>query len=268
MKHLSDAETAAVVDEIDRLETAGPGFGFADPFAHVRYSQHVHRRHQLIVPREGYTAVEAEQRLFLAGPGQAIWIPARCRHATTIRASHVTSVFFDPRAFDAIAPRPCLFSVPDVVGAMVEHAATLPPAPSAGNQAFFEALRTLCVSAIAQGGDGSLPRPTSPSLLRAVHSVEADLPSASIDSMSRAAGMSERTLRRAFRAETGMSPRAYLERIRMLFALHELSQRPPRTVLDVALATGFASPSAFGAAFRRHFGVAPSEARARSVGRR
>ncbi|MNJ80766.1 HTH-type transcriptional repressor of iron protein A [compost metagenome] len=67
--------------------------------------------------------------------------------------------------------------------------------------------------------------------------------------------MSEKTLTRQFQRDTGLSFRAWRQRLRLLSALPLLEQG--EAVTEVALACGYDSTSAFIAAFRLHFGATP-----------
>ena len=82
--------------------------------------------------------------------------------------------------------------------------------------------------------------------------------------VGRAVGVSERTLRRQFRAATGMEWRRYLVVSRLLRAMAWLAE-PNRTVLDVATAVGFDSVSAFTRAFGRYTGETPTAYRRRVI---
>ncbi|MGB3597563.1 MAG: helix-turn-helix transcriptional regulator, partial [Pseudomonas neustonica] len=68
--------------------------------------------------------------------------------------------------------------------------------------------------------------------------------------------LSEKTLTRLFQQHTGLTFRAWRQRLRLLSALPLLQQG--ERVTDVALACGYDSTSAFIAAFRKHLGVTPS----------
>ena len=68
-------------------------------------------------------------------------------------------------------------------------------------------------------------------------------------------GASEKTLSRLFLRDTGMTFRAWRQRLRLLESLTALEQGRP--VSDVALASGYESTSAFIAAFHQHFGQTP-----------
>ena len=69
-------------------------------------------------------------------------------------------------------------------------------------------------------------------------------------------GVSRRHLERIFRADTGLSIGRYRERARLLAALPRLAAGEP--VARVATDVGYATPSAFGAMFKRVLGVSPT----------
>jgi AraC-like DNA-binding protein len=81
-----------------------------------------------------------------------------------------------------------------------------------------------------------------------------------IATVARAARTSVRTLTRRFTEELRLSFRGYLRAARMLRAMELLAQ-PGSRVTDVALAVGFASPSAFTAVFSEFFGEPPKDFR-------
>jgi AraC family transcriptional regulator len=76
-----------------------------------------------------------------------------------------------------------------------------------------------------------------------------------IADMAAIAGLSASYFARAFRTSFGTTPADYLERLRMEQAKQQLRQGVP--ILHVALAVGYASQTAFGAAFKRATGLTP-----------
>jgi len=65
---------------------------------------------------------------------------------------------------------------------------------------------------------------------------------------------------RMFEVVAGVGPGEYVRSRRLSRAAQELTLGRPR-VIDVALRSGYESPEAFGKAFKREFGISPSEAR-------
>ena len=75
------------------------------------------------------------------------------------------------------------------------------------------------------------------------------------DQLSRRYGVSRRTLERLFRRETGLSFGLWRQKARLLDSIRLLAEG--RSVTDAALDTGYASLSAFIAAFKKTFGYTP-----------
>lgn len=70
--------------------------------------------------------------------------------------------------------------------------------------------------------------------------------------------MSQSALQRAFHARFGMSPKAYLNRLRMNRAL-DLLAMGEHSVQETALASGFSDEKFFSRAFKKKFGFSPSK---------
>ncbi|MBW4552774.1 MAG: AraC family transcriptional regulator [Aphanocapsa sp. GSE-SYN-MK-11-07L] len=71
-------------------------------------------------------------------------------------------------------------------------------------------------------------------------------------------GLSDRTLQKGFRALFGTTPFDYLTEQRMSWAAEQLRETN-RTVAEIANLVGYANPAKFAAAFKRKFGITPSE---------
>lgn len=81
----------------------------------------------------------------------------------------------------------------------------------------------------------------------------------SVADMARHAGMSERSFYRAFRLAMGISPKAYLQQMRLRKAAELLQEAPcpHQTITEVAQRVGFEDSNYFSRSFRRFFGVCP-----------
>ena len=76
----------------------------------------------------------------------------------------------------------------------------------------------------------------------------------------RAAGVSWRTLDYAFRERLGVTPKQYLNAIRLNAVRRELRSAGPEVkISDVANRWGFWHMGQFAADYRKHFGELPSE---------
>jgi AraC-like DNA-binding protein len=80
---------------------------------------------------------------------------------------------------------------------------------------------------------------------------------ATLDDWALRLHMNPRTLARLFQRETGMNFGAWCRQARLLLSLPKLAGGA--SILAVALAHGYDSPSAFAAMFRRTLGVPPSQ---------
>ena len=79
-----------------------------------------------------------------------------------------------------------------------------------------------------------------------------------ISELSDHLSISERTLYRKIKAQTGFTPEQYVKEIRLLEARKLLERREKVAVADVAFAVGFESVSHFSSSFKRRFGHPPS----------
>ncbi len=260
-RRLSPAQTSSTIDRLGIERSLLPAFGFTDSAVAVRYAAHAHSRHQLLVPSGGTIGVETRTRLHLCDASTGIWIPAGCRHATTIGPHPAVSLFFSPRSFRsawtdavAIAMTPLLRHLA-VAGAM--EAGGL---PRFERQSLYHLLFALVKRAADPERMSGLARPDSRELRAAVDYMLTHLATCRVGALARAVGMSERTLRRRFAGELHVSPEQYLQRARLLRA-RQLLADAGRSVLDVAEAVGYSNQSAFTAAFKRSFGVVPRHAR-------
>ncbi len=83
-----------------------------------------------------------------------------------------------------------------------------------------------------------------------------------VEALAARVAMSPRNFARAFRRETGMTPAAYVEALRVEAARHRL-ERGADPIEAVARQVGFGTPETMRRAFARRVGVAPAEYRAR-----
>jgi AraC-like DNA-binding protein len=106
--------------------------------------------------------------------------------------------------------------------------------------------------------DLMLPLPLDPRLRQIYRSLELhpEQPT-TLGDWSRKLAVSEKTLSRLFLRDTGLTFRAWRQRLRLLGALPALEQG--ERVTDVALACGYESTSAFINAFRQLFDATPGE---------
>lgn len=83
-----------------------------------------------------------------------------------------------------------------------------------------------------------------------------------VEALAERASMSPRNFARAFRRETGLTPAAYVETLRIERARH-LLEGPVEPIEGIAIRCGFGTPETMRRAFSRRLGVSPAEYRER-----
>lgn len=87
----------------------------------------------------------------------------------------------------------------------------------------------------------------------------------SLKELAKEAGMSPFHFHRKFVAENNCTPQMYLERIRMDHASHLMTLFPNYALTDVAFESGYSSPGIFSRAFKKYYGIPPSQYERESV---
>lgn len=265
MRRLDEHQTEAALKEFGLDELRPAGFAFRDPARAVVYDWHAHPYHQLAYAVAGTVQIETSRARYLLPAGRAAWIPAGERHRTLIHDADIASLYFAP---EMLAPgageRVRILITTPVMREMVVHALRWPQGPAETDplaQSFFRTLALMCGDWLDSELPLSLSSATDPRILRAMDQAMADPAGASHVVAQTTAGMSERSFRRAFARETGMSWQAWLAQARIMIAMGRLAEGG--RVTDVAGDVGYASLSAFAQAFTQLAGERPAAYRAR-----
>lgn len=270
MKTLTARETLSVLIE-NRLDGPGtPGFAFRNPSTPVFYDWHEHPCHQITYARRGATQIEAREGRYLLPAAHAIWIPAGTRHRTMIRDLEGVSVYFDPAQFPSgRAEHIQTFPVTTLLQEMLFH--TLRWSVDSAEHdpvaiSFFNTLGLLCLEKMREKAERrfTLPRAAHPSLARAMDAAFACPAETDLAQAVGHAGMSERSFRRHFRAETKMTWQDWITQVRLFHAAVLLAEGA--RVTDVAAEAGYASLSAFAKAFTHLLGMSPASFRKTQTG--
>jgi AraC-like DNA-binding protein len=222
--------------------------------AGTRFDWHTHEDHQLAWSPEGVLVVLTERGSYVLPPSRALWIPAGSSHET--RASGVAvlrSVYLRPRRcpIDWDAPTPV--AVSPLLAELVRHLAGEDLAADQRAHAeavLFDLLVPLRVATI------DVDLPTDPRARDVADALLANPCDArTLQDWGRAVGASSRTLARAFLLGTGLTFGRWRTLVRLQASLPLLAESTPVSV--VADRVGYATASAFVAAFRAHTGVTP-----------
>jgi transcriptional regulator GlxA family with amidase domain len=109
-----------------------------------------------------------------------------------------------------------------------------------------------------------LPTARDPLVAAAITYSDEHITGVTVGEVCTAVATSERSLRRAFLADVGMTWRQYLRESRLLKAMALLAQNH-LNVLTVAVSVGFENPGAFTRAFTAYTGETPSSYRRRAT---
>jgi AraC-like DNA-binding protein len=222
---------------------------------------HFHDVHEIEYACRGMVEVRTEVGHYLLPPHQAAWIPAGLHHQTTLNAGAQTlAVLFEPRLVPMAGDRVRIIAVSALLREMMLYSARWPISRSdSGVEAdsFFQALGYVVAEALDDERPLHLPVSNDPVITAATDYTRAHLDDVTLSDVTRAVGVSERTLRRIFGTNLGMSWRSYLIRARVLRSMALLAQ-PGRSVLEVSIAVGFEDVGAFARSFARHCGETPS----------
>ena len=231
-----------------------------DYAAGTRFPSHRHARGQFAYASCGAISVHTPHGNWLVPPQRACWLPPGMAHGMRMHgAVTMLNIFIDSEAGHAAGlPAHCqvLDATPllrQLLGEAVKIDALYAQESRDGR------LMALLLDEIAAMPALPLnaPLPQDARLARLCTSLlhEPQL-QGDLDAVAAQAGMSRRTFTRLFRDQTGLGFAQWRQQARLLAAVARLADGQP--VTRVALDVGYASPSAFTAAFRRVLGEVPS----------
>lgn len=263
----SARETRAFTKRARLDSSSASAFSFHDDAPGSAYAPHRHERHQLIYALEGSATLEAADALYLLPPERAGFIPAGVMHVTSLGNAKAISLFFD-RALVRVKTREVrVIDASPLLRELIQFAARWPPSRRKSDRvanAYFKSFGLLLSEWLEQETAYRLPRGKSALVKRAIALTVERSGVIELPELARAAGTSERSLRRHLRDETGLTFRELASTARILRAMELLASRQ-QSVLEVALAVGFDSPSAFAKRFAQVAGESPSAFRARAT---
>ncbi|GAB3918678.1 AraC family transcriptional regulator [Microlunatus endophyticus] len=218
------------------------------------FNRHVHSVHQLAWARTGVLTVDVTNRYWVLPTTLGLWIPAGTWHATAaLRNTVMQSAYVEPDGCALDWAEPTVVAVSPLAAQLIEFLAGDPDQTARGHAEalLLSDLRPASQATIA------LPLPTDRRARDVADQLLADpTDQRSLDELARAVGSSARTLLRVFSSETGLTFNQWRVHARLQAAVGQLAQGEP--VSRVARLVGYATPSAFVAAFRRVTGHTPA----------
>lgn len=219
---------------------------------------HAHDWHQLTFAVRGHLEVITSDARRIVPADRAVWVPAGVEHSEVMRAPVSMRSIYVARAATRVAPPSCrTIAVTPLLRELILHISRL----GALDRRNPEQARLVGVLFDLLGAADDVPlelrSPRDPRARRFAELVTREPASnASIMQLARKAGASLRTIERCFLADTGVPVGEWRRRMRLFHALRLLEAGA--SVTSVALDTGYATTSAFSAAFTREFGRSPT----------
>ncbi|MEU6266746.1 AraC family transcriptional regulator [Saccharopolyspora shandongensis] len=219
------------------------------------FEEHSHPQHQLAWTRRGVLGVAVGDVHWVLPPTLALWLPGGVVHRTgATRDAVLSSLYFEPDRCVLDWAEPTPVGVDGLLAQLIAYLGRDDLADDArlrGEAVVFDLLRPLPTTPI------EVPRPVDERVRTVADALLADpADQRSMDAHAQAVGVSRRTLTRLFVHDTGMSFDRWHTHARLRAALALLAEGQP--VSRVAHAVGYATPSAFLAAFKRTVGTSPS----------
>lgn len=237
------------------------GLAVTYPDGHV-LDRHTHPWAQLVYASSGAMRVSTPDAAWLVPPTRAIWVPGGTPHEIQMRGSvAMRTLYLAPSGGDPRLDVCRAIEVAPLLRELILHIVRIGMLDV--DDLAHARLEGLLIDLLAAGETAplELPLPADPRARAFAERLLAEPGSeAAFADLARGSGASLRTLQRLFLGETGLSLDAWRVRARMQQAVVALSSGA--SVTSAALDAGYASPSAFIAAFKKAFGVTPAKWRA------
>lgn len=218
---------------------------------------HAHEWDQLTYALSGAMLLHTEAATWLVPPHRAVWVPAGVVHVEELRAPvSVRSLYVVPALAKALPRSVCTVNVTPLLRELIQRITRIGALDQ--KERAQKNLLDVLLDELLEVPDVPLQLPAlrdsrAKRLADALRASPDD--DVSIETLSRRAGASRRTMERLFLAETTMTVDEWRRRLRLLRGI-ELMARG-ESVTNAALSAGYASTSAFIAVFRRTFGTTP-----------
>lgn len=229
----------------------------ADVPSGFRIEAHQHDWHQLIYVSSGLAVVASGERLWMAPPNWAIWMPLRQTHDIRfVGASAFRTLYLRPADQPILADACHTMGVSGLLRELVLRAADIGMLDARDPEE--RAMATLILGELDRAGPPalSLPRPKGRAS-KAVASFLERAPGTSTAKLVAHVGLSLRTFERRFLSETGMTFGRWRQHQALLRGLEHIASGA--SVKSASMHAGYQSASAFISAFRAAFGTSPGQ---------
>lgn len=250
--------STSALDQLARLPR--PVYGHVEAVSNqLIQHRHSHPWVQLSYAATGVLDVWTAKGRFVAPPHRAVWIPAGTPHRVYCSSdTQIRSLYIEPSASLRTTVESCVLEVSPLLRELIRTFSEFPEEYEESGAQGRLANVLLDQLALAATTDLMLPLPRDARLVAICRHLQKHPDSQrNLAQWADRLGVSTKTLSRLFIKETGMGFRKWRQRLRLLAALPLLEQG--QRVTDIALASGYETPSAFTAAFKEQFGSTPGE---------
>lgn len=220
------------------------------------FETHEHPQHQIAWAARGVIAVEVADDHWVLPPTRALWIPGGTRHRTgTFDGAAMRGIYLEPDRCPVTLSAPTMLRVTRLLHELFDHLMAPETAPAHRERAeavIFDLLEPVDVIPI---GAHPPADPRAAHIAGALTTNPAD--PRTLTEFAADTATSPRTLARLFLSETGITFGQWRTQIRLAASLPLLAGGLP--IARIAGRVGYATPSAYIAAFRRTVGVSPGQ---------
>jgi AraC-like DNA-binding protein len=219
---------------------------------------HVHPRDQVLYAIDGVMRVATSGDAWIVPPDRALYVPAGVEHGVALRGKvEMRTLYIQPGAGPGLPREPAVLDISSLLRALILALLEEPVLYDEKGRGGLLAGLILDELAKARQLQLVIPMPRDERLKRLCGALLDD-PSRTetLDEWAQEAGASPRTLSRLFSSEVGLTFTQWRQRVRFHNAMEAIVRGEP--VGQVAHANGYASASAFTAAFRKVMGMTPS----------
>ncbi|THJ32774.1 helix-turn-helix transcriptional regulator [Lampropedia aestuarii] len=220
---------------------------------------HQHGKGQLLYATSGVMLVHSDIGSWVVPPNRALWLLAGMRHNVVMSGQVLMrTAYIDVQKIPQLPANSCVINVSPLLRELLVAASCISLTQVLDER--HTRLLALLVDELRVSSTMALhlPMPSDARLARICQALMASpADSSSAAEWAAQIGVAERTLHRLFAKELGMGFAQWREQARLVHALQKMAKG--QKLISVAMDCGYASPSAFSAMFKRHFGLPPSD---------
>lgn len=220
---------------------------------------HEHSWGQVIFASRGVMQVDAEGARWAVPPMRCLWVPAGISHTVRIIGETWMRTIYVRPDLAAVLPVNCrVLNVSPLLREIILEIVGLRMLSQPVKTHSHLAAVLIDQLTTADEISPKITMPVDPRAVRLADIISSDPANKSpLADLARSAGAGARTLERLFVRETGLSVGRWRLQARLMMAIRLLIEGNP--VNEAAFASGYESPSAFVAIFKREIGITPGQ---------